>query len=120
VPEPEGTRFSLRRTGGLIGGRAIEASVAEDELSDEERRRVSAALESVDFDGLAKSSPLRGSAADAYQYELVLERGDDAKRVVVSGRQPPAQLRPLIEMLEQRAEPALRRDRAVPRQDSPG
>ena len=120
MAKPEGTRFSLRRTGGLIGGRAIEASVAEEELSDEERRRVSAALESVDLDGLAKSSPLRGPAADAYQYELVLERGAEAKRVVVSGRHPPEQLRPLIEVLEHRAEPPLRRDETMPRHDSPG
>ena len=104
-------RVSLARSGGLFAGNALEAVVDEQELSADERQELDQALEGVDLQDLAARSPLAGPGADAYQYELTVECGDECNRMVVSGREPPDELRPLISMLERRAEKERRKDR---------
>jgi hypothetical protein len=97
-------RLSLKRSGGLFAGNALETAVAEQDLSPDEQQELHQALEGLDLANLAARSPLGGPGADAYQYELTVESGEESQRLIVSGREPPDELRPLISMLERRAE----------------
>jgi emfourin len=100
VTESAGPRLSFRRTGGLFAGNELTTSLSQEELPDELQKLVGEA----DLPSLAKRSPIQGSGADTYQYELVVEGEHGPRQVVVDQTAIPDELRPLIKWLEQRAE----------------
>jgi hypothetical protein len=93
-----GTTLRFRRTGGIFAGNVLETTVPADELPGE-LREVAAALDDI----AASRAPDRAPFPDGYQYELVVERGRPAQRLIVGAGALPAELRPLVTYLERRA-----------------
>jgi hypothetical protein len=105
----DAVRLSFRRTGGLFAGNRLELDLNEDELSADE----AAAWTDVSEAGALQSEPTARSApgipADEYQYDLTIRRGDTEQAVRFTDSELPAELAPLVRLLEQRAEGELRR-----------
>jgi hypothetical protein len=70
----------------------------------QEARHLRGLLEAADIPALASRSPITGPGADMYHYELAVSGEQGTHRVAVSGRAVPGELRPLIELLERRAQ----------------
>lgn len=102
-------RIRFRRSGGLFAGDRLETSIELAELPQEEAADLEHDLAAVDLDALARGSPLRGRGADAYQYDLTVERGGETRDVTVAETAVPAELRPLIDRLTRRAAKERRR-----------
>jgi hypothetical protein len=96
-------RISFRRSGGLFAGDRLETTVDLDELPEEEADGLERELSRVDLDELARGSPLRGQGADAYQYDLAVERRGETREVTVDETALPDELRPLVDRLTRRA-----------------
>lgn len=96
-------RIRFRRTGGLFAGDRLETTVDLDELPEEEADRLERDLSEVDLDELARASPVRGPGADAYQYDLTVERGGEVRELTVGETALPPELRRLVERLTRRA-----------------
>lgn len=97
------TRIGFRRSGGLFAGDRLETSVDLAELPQEEAADLEHDLAGVDLDALALGSPLRGPGADAYQYDLTVQRGGETRELTVTETAVPDELRPLIDRLTRRA-----------------
>ncbi|MEJ7657020.1 MAG: protealysin inhibitor emfourin [Thermoleophilaceae bacterium] len=98
--------ISFRRSGGILPGQVLETSLEEAELGAAETVRLRELVDDSDLPTLAARSPITGRGADVYQYELAVEGHGQQHRVVVAGSAVPAELRPLIQMLELRAQRA--------------
>jgi hypothetical protein len=96
--------IAFRRSGGLLPGNVLETSLDARELEDEEAARLRALVEAAGIPGLAARSPITAPGADMYQYELVATGEEGTHRIVVSGSAVPAELKPLVELLEHRAQ----------------
>ena len=96
-----GTRIRLTRSGGLAGISMV-ASVDVDELPEATARRVSAALDDVDFD--APPAPSIPGAADTHQYDLVVIDGGRRSLTAHDPFLSPG-LRALLDVLLPLAEP---------------
>ncbi len=103
MAEEKPLRLIFRRTGGLFAGNQLETSATDDELGEADLRMVRASLAEADIEDLAARSPIAGGP-DSYQYDLTVERPEGDARVVVAERELPPSLRPLIKLLEERAE----------------
>ena len=103
MPELGGRRVTLRRTGGLFAGNVLQTTVAEDELPAAQAAELAALLGPVDLGALAARSPIAGTGADRYQYDIAVEQGGETRRIVAPDSAVPAQLAPLVDWLERRA-----------------
>ncbi len=103
-------RIGLRRSGGLVASRPLEVEV---DLTSSEGDAVVIAelLESVDPAELGSRPPAPGPGADLFQYELTVDVDGRSERFVVDHRHASAELRLLVERLEQRALAAIRESR---------
>lgn len=95
--------LKLRRTGGILGGAALEAEVDEEQLDEPERETVRRSIDAADLGSLEERSPIAGSGADRYQYELHLDRGGEHRHIVMAETEVPDELRPVVQLLERRA-----------------
>lgn len=109
----EHVHLSLRRTGGLAG-LPMQATVNTRDLPADEARTIAEALDRTELDAIEAGEDLPAGAADAFHYELSVQRGTDARSVSFSERQTPASLTPLIRTLMKRAEPAPRGQSSPP------
>jgi hypothetical protein len=100
-------RLSLRRTGGLAG-LAMEGTVDTRDLPQPRAQEVLNSLDSVDLEHDTTAEPAPG-AADAFQYELTVQRGDTTHVATFSEQQVPPQLTGVIRTLMENAAPAPRR-----------
>jgi hypothetical protein len=98
-----GRRVTLRRTGGLFAGNVLQTTVAEEELSAPHAAELAALLAPVDVASLAARSPIAGTGADRYQYDLAVEQGGETRRIIAPDGAVPEQLAPLVDWLERRA-----------------
>ena len=94
---------TFRRTGGLFAGNVLVASVSVADLDDAQQETLRQCLEQADLDALAERSPITGTGADTYQYNITVDDGAKRSEVTVTQTAVPENLRPLIEWLEQRA-----------------
>ncbi len=101
--EAHGRRLEFRRSGGIVAGNRLETSVDLDDAGDDEAAELAEMLERVDVADLARRSPLRGSAADTYQYDLTVWRSGASEHVTIDQTQVPSELRAVIKRLENRA-----------------
>jgi len=99
----EDLELRLRRTGGLAG-LAMVASVDTRDLETEEAEGFAAALDRVDLAGIEERPDAAPGAADTFQYQLEIRRGEGAQTVRFSERQMPEELAPVVRSLMQRAE----------------
>ena len=100
--------LSLRRTGGLAG-LPLHATLDTRSLSGAEARQIIGALDRFGAEGQAREAPASPpGAADAFHYELKIDRGDAEQTESFSDRQVPEVLAPVIHALMDRAVPAPR------------
>jgi len=100
----EHAQLSLRRTGGLAGLPMV-ASLNTRELDSDEADRISGALDQVDLDQIGAGSAEAPGAADTLHYELQVQRGDSTQTVDFGEHQMPAELKPVVRALMDRAKP---------------
>jgi len=105
----EPLRLSFRRSGGIAGGR-LELELGEDELAPAEAAALDDVRTAGGFERFAQT-PGTGAGADEYQYDLTARRGAETTALRFDESRVPAALAPLVELLERRAEEALRRRR---------
>jgi hypothetical protein len=105
----DAVRVSFLRTGGIFAGNRLELALNEDELSPDEAAAWTVASEAgaLERQPAVRSGP--GMAADEYQYDLTIRRGDEEQAVRFTDSNLPPELAPLVRLLEQRAEDELRR-----------
>ncbi|HEY7953320.1 MAG TPA: protealysin inhibitor emfourin [Solirubrobacteraceae bacterium] len=101
--------ISLRRTGGLAGV-PMEAALDTRELAPAKAREVLDALGSVDLDRVGAAKDWPQGAADAFRYELKVQREEGTQAASFSERQLPSELEPLVRTLMDQAQPARRRE----------
>jgi hypothetical protein len=101
---PEHAQLSLRRTGGLAG-LPVEASLDTRDLSETEAHEILGSLDSVDLDRVEASEDWPPGAADTFQYQLEVHRGEATRTATFSDRQVPAELAPIVRALMARARP---------------
>lgn len=92
----------FRRTGGLFAGNRLEVDVGQADLDPAEVEVLARVLDdpgSAEF----REIPGTGTAADEYQYDLTIRRGEQAVSLRFGESGLPPELLPLVEVLEQRA-----------------
>jgi hypothetical protein len=102
---PEHAQLRLRRTGGLAG-LPVEASLDTRDLSEAEAREILGSLDSVDLDRVEASEDWPPGAADTFEYQLEVHRGDATHTATFSDRQVPDELVPIVRALMARARPS--------------
>lgn len=102
-PGRGGLSITLRRSGGMLPGQVLQASLQEAELEAAEGERLRELTDAVDLPALAARSPITGPGADMYQYDLVVEDGGLQNHVVIRGSHVPQELRALVALLERHA-----------------
>ena len=97
-------RIEFERSGGFAGI-PLRSTTDSRELTPDEAREIDQLLEQVDFEALAKAAETSSgrSAADRFQYDLTLERGDQQLHLRLGEQDVPPMLRPLLERLLQQA-----------------
>jgi hypothetical protein len=89
-------RIQFTRSGGL-SGLLTQVQLDLGELPDDERAELEHLVEDARF--FAQPSRQRGPRPDAFQYIIVVERGDERHEVLADERAMAAELRPLVERL---------------------
>jgi len=97
---PQHVRIELERSGGFTGLRRC-ASMDTSTLTPDEATRLREAIDRVDLRGLTNSTV--DSALP--RLDLVVVRGDQRLHASLDERAVPAELRPLLQMLDQRMGP---------------
>jgi emfourin len=95
----EHVRVHFRRSGGLFAGNRLEVDVGREDLDP-------AAADALDrvLDGpRPEAPPPPAGAADDYQYDLTVRRGEQVVSLRLAGSGLPPELVPLVDALEQRA-----------------
>ena len=69
------------------------------ELPDADAREIEELVTSADVPALEEASPMRGSGADRFQYDLVIEDEAGRRELTMSEDKIPKELRPLIDRL---------------------
>lgn len=100
MAEPDATHLRFRRTGGVFAGNVLEISLGERELSSPGAAELRALVTSADLADAARRSPIRGTGADRYQYELEVDCAGERRHVIASDGAVPHDLRPLVQLLE--------------------
>lgn len=102
-------RLDLVRSGGFANLR-VPSSLDTEELPPGEAQEIETLVGQADLKSLAERSPLRGSGADRFQYDLKVVRDGEEHRVIVSEREVPPELRAVIDrVLTQGSAPGPRR-----------
>jgi hypothetical protein len=98
-------RLRLTRAGGLAGIRT-EATLDTAELDPGAAQRVLAALDTTDLGAPARAAT--PGPPDTFAYQLDVERGDERHHLAFGELDAPESLRPVLDLLSQRAEPVSR------------
>jgi hypothetical protein len=99
----EAFRVHLRRTGGMVAGNVVDASVGPADLGPEDARAVEDVLRGEALRALAGRPPAPPAGADAYQYEIAARVGDAEVVARCSADQVPEEVWPLIDAVERAA-----------------
>ena len=103
--------LTFKRSGGLFGKALTPLELDESELSSEEAQALAEALRSGVLErDVAPFEP--GMAADEYQYDLVVRRGEQEHAFRFTEFSVPPELADLVRLLERRAEETERRRRS--------
>ncbi len=86
----------MTRSGGFAG-LSVRAALDTAELEPGDAQALQALVDGVDLDELARRSPLRGTGADRFQYDLTVTDGDRQRRVLASEAAAPPELRALLD-----------------------
>jgi hypothetical protein len=102
----EHAHITLRRTGGLAGV-PMDAALETSELVPDKAAEILDGLDRVDLAKVGKGEP-RPGAADMFQYDLKVRRGEQTYTASFSDGQVPSELAPAVRELMDRASPGKR------------
>jgi hypothetical protein len=88
----------VTRTAGKASLRR-DVRVDSDELAAEDRQSLIACVRQLDLDELQAASPMLGSGADRFHYEIRFTVEGEVRRVAVDESQLTGELRTLLELL---------------------
>lgn len=92
-------KIKFERTGGFAGIR-LAAEVEMDELPDDQRREILELLDEMDFEELSDKYDGEISFPDGFVYAISVESQKREYRIVAGESALPADMQPLIEILE--------------------
>ena len=104
----EHAQLSLRRTGGLAG-LPLQAALDTSTLPSAEAEAIVGALDRANLTDTHSAADDPPGAADTFHYELQVDRAGKTHTASFSDRQVPDELKPVINTLMERAEPAPRK-----------
>jgi hypothetical protein len=100
--------LSFKRSGGMFSGGRLTLDLAAADLPPDE----AAAWDELSRAGAPEPAPAADyGAADEYQYDVTLRRGDAERRLTFTDGTLPGDLAPFVRRLERRAEEEARRRR---------
>jgi hypothetical protein len=94
---------SFVRSGGIFAGNRLALSLGEHDLAPDEAAALAELDQTRALEGRPDASAVPG-AADEYQYDLTLSRGDDERSLRFTESSVPQPLAALVRLLERRAE----------------
>jgi len=94
---------SFRRSGGIFAGNPLRLEIDARELDDAAAATLQRVLEGEELARLTQLTS-HGVGADEYQYDLVVRRGEETISLRFDECTLPAELAPLVHVLEQRAQ----------------
>lgn len=103
-------KIKFERTGGFAGIR-LAAEVEMDELPEDQRREILELLDDMDFEELADKYNSEISFPDGFVYAISVESEKREYRIVGGESTLPADMQPLIEILENIAKRKMRKSR---------
>ena len=98
----ERIRVDVERTGGF-GGLTTRRSADTDSLPEEQARELAALVDALDLAALRDAPAPARAVPDAFSYDVTVTRGGSQVRLRAQDPDVPAQLRPLIRFVVQRA-----------------
>jgi hypothetical protein len=94
-------RIELTRSGGYAGLSTTLGELDTAQLPESEAREIEELVNRADVASLAAASPMHGTGADRFQYELTIEDAGGRHELAMSEDSVPDELRPLIDRLKQ-------------------
>jgi hypothetical protein len=101
-------RIKFERTGGFAGIH-LTAEIESDDLSEDQRNEVSELLDEADFEDLPEQLAGRMPIPDEFVYAITVEYKQEEYKVLAGESALPADMRPLLEILERIAKKQMRR-----------
>lgn len=101
-------RIKFERSGGFAGIR-LAAEIEADELSEDQRKEIFELLDEADFEELPKKLAEEMPIPDEFVYNVIVETGKKEYKVLAGESALPADMRPLLEILERIAKRQMRR-----------
>lgn len=101
-------RIKFERTGGFAGIR-LAAEFEMDELPDDQKKQLLELIDEIDLDEILEKLGSKASMPDEFTYNLVITTEHIEHTVMFGDSVMPAEVRPLIEMLESIAKRQMRK-----------
>jgi hypothetical protein len=98
----EQTRIRFERSGGFAGV-TVHTDVDTAELPEDEAVAYHGLLAGLDLAALAHPAAARAGRPDRFQYDIDIRVGDQSYQLSYGEQELPAQLRPLVDRLTERA-----------------
>lgn len=103
-------KIKFERSGGFAGIR-LAADIEMDELPEEQRHEILELLDEMDFEELFDKPANEISFPDGFVYSISVESQDKEYRIVAGESALPADMEPLIEILERITKRQMRKSR---------
>lgn len=103
-------KIKFERTGGFAGIR-LAAEIEMDELPEDQRREILDLIDDMDFEELSEKSAGEISFPDGFVYAISVESDKREYRIVAGESAMPADMQPLVEILENIAKRKMRKSR---------
>ena len=105
-------KIKFERTGGFAGIR-LAAEIEMDELPEEQRREILEMLDDMDFEELTDKITGEISFPDGFVYAISIESEKREYRIVGGESTLPADMQPLVEILESITKRRMRKNRRL-------
>jgi hypothetical protein len=101
-------RIQFERSGGFAGIR-LTADIEADDLYEDQRKEIFELLDEADFEELPKKLAETMPVPDEFVYNVIVETGKKEYKVMAGESALPADMQPLLEILERIAKRQMRR-----------
>jgi hypothetical protein len=103
-------KIKFERTGGFAGIR-LAADIEMDDLSEDQKKEILELLDEMDFEDLPEKLSREAPVPDGFVYSISVVSGKKEQKVVAGESALPADMQPLIEMLESITKRQMRKKR---------
>lgn len=103
-------KIKFERTGGFAGIR-LAADIEMDDLPEDQRKEILELLDELDFEELPKKLTREAPVADGFVYSISVVSGKREQKIVAGESALPADMQPLVEILESITKRQMRKKR---------